>query len=473
MDWPLRVFKGLCKKKSTCTKILIFAVGIPLFGGLLALLIIYRDHFDLGKNPIDYLEIILDCYAIFEIYTCVGFFMMQSVLDCKKKSEPLHKISYYRYTIKVMIEETKNYLDKMTITSNIITKKLESIDRNKNPSYYDYLQSYSVKTKAKLNFYELQKNAAEINNNLDNNTYMGIKRDTEDYDKDFNVINKDQNNQEITTKKIEGKDNQVKESEKEKEMDVPTRIRKYKQYVRRITKFKKLYHEIDEEIKGNLSKYNKCYSCFYYVLYINFFVVIATDIILPLALGMEIDFSSSDIQAKKDESTFELVVGTFLSVGFAVIFSSYTIITIYATTRKEYITGDYLYDKQINDTLSLLKTVQIICGYSFAILYCNLYLWKVLEKEQDVFGKPKFYDQVVIPDYIIKHGISVLMIVKVIIIIVTIICSLYCSDFFVFQNDLADYNLGKGKEIYNNEGEFSKFLLENKEIVNILKNEKY
>ena len=65
------------------------------------------------------------------------------------------------------------------------------------------------------------------------------------------------------------------------------------------------------------------------------------------------------------------------------------------------------------------------------------------------------------------------MIVKVIIIIITIICSLYCSDFFVFQNDLADYNLGKGKEIYNNEGEFSKFLLENKEIVNILKKEKY
>ena len=65
------------------------------------------------------------------------------------------------------------------------------------------------------------------------------------------------------------------------------------------------------------------------------------------------------------------------------------------------------------DNLSLIKTVQLICGYSFALLYCNLYLWIKLDKK-GAFGKPKFYERIKIPDYTIKSGISIYMIVKII-----------------------------------------------------------
>ena len=36
----------------------------PLIVGLLVLLIIYRDHFNLGVNPLDYIEIIFEATAI-------------------------------------------------------------------------------------------------------------------------------------------------------------------------------------------------------------------------------------------------------------------------------------------------------------------------------------------------------------------------------------------------------------------------
>ena len=117
-----------------------------------------------------------------------------------------------------------------------------------------------------------------------------------------------------------------------------------------------------------------------------------------------------------------------------------------------------------------MKTVQIVCGYSFAILYCNLFFWKSIDKE-GVFGTPYFYEEVVIPDYTIAHGITILMIVKIIIIVGTIIISLKRQDFFVFKNDLAEYDLCKDGCIYDKEEEFKKSLEEKRKIINILHNE--
>ena len=63
-------------------------------------------------------------------------------------------------------------------------------------------------------------------------------------------------------------------------------------------------------------------------------------------------------------------------------------------------------DKKINDDISLMKTIQIVCGYSFSIVYCNLYFWKTVDSKGHL-GKPYYYDQIVIPDYIITHGLSI------------------------------------------------------------------
>ena len=147
---------------------------------------------------------------------------------------------------------------------------------------------------------------------------------------------------------------------------------------------------------------------------------------------------------------------------------SYTIITVYSTTRRQYISGDFLYDKQINDNLNLLKTVEIVCGYSFALVYCNLYLWKTLDTTGDFYGNPSFYGQIIIPDYTIKHGIGVYMIIKFLIIIGTIIASLYFSNFFVFKNDLAEYNLSGDISIYDNDNELNSILGKKNNVANFL-----
>ncbi len=90
---------------------------------------------------------------------------------------------------------------------------------------------------------------------------------------------------------------------------------------------------------------------------------------------MDTDFTDNDEKYEKEKSILELALGVLLAIAFSVVWSSYTIITIYSTKRRRYITGDFLYDRQINDNISLMKTVQIICGFSFAIIFCNLYFW--------------------------------------------------------------------------------------------------
>ncbi len=54
-----------------------------------------------------------------------------------------------------------------------------------------------------------------------------------------------------------------------------------------------------------------------------------------------------------------------------------------------------------------MKTIKLVCGYSFALLYCNLYFWKTINKK-GTFGRPKYYDKVKIPDYTIKRSYNCL-----------------------------------------------------------------
>ena len=131
-----------------------------------------------------------------------------------------------------------------------------------------------------------------------------------------------------------------------------------------------------------------------------------------------------------------------------------------------YITGDFLSDikAKISDNISLMKTVQVVCGFSFALVYCNLYFWKAMDRK-GVLGKPKFYDEIIIPDYTIKQGVSVFMIIKIIIIIISIIGCCKFSDKFSFKNDLAAYNLGKNDDAINKEFEKCK---NKNNIINIL-----
>ena len=140
---------------------------------------------------------------------------------------------------------------------------------------------------------------------------------------------------------------------------------------------------------------------------------------------------------------------------------------IYATNRKNYISGDYLHDKQINDNISLLKTVQIICGYSFSILYCNIYLWRTLDSHGH-YGKPKFYETTFIPDYTFKQGITIFMIAKMILIVGSMIGSYFFSSSELFQNDLGEFNRSDDNSRYEDQMKLNRIYQEKCQAVNIL-----
>ena len=140
---------------------------------------------------------------------------------------------------------------------------------------------------------------------------------------------------------------------------------------------------------------------------------------------------------------------------------------IYSTNRKNYISGDYLYDEQINDNINLLKTVQIICGYSFSILYCNIYFWRTIDNYGH-YGKPKFYETTFIPDYTLKQGITIFMIAKIIVISSSMIGCYYFSSWGIFKNDLGE--LDKSDDSKYDQSELDRIYQEKIQVVNILNN---
>ena len=109
-----------------------------------------------------------------------------------------------------------------------------------------------------------------------------------------------------------------------------------------------------------------------------------------------------------------------------------------------------------------------LCSYLF-----NLYFWKTLDKK-GVFGRPYYYDQVIIPDYTLKNGITIYMIIKIIIIIISILAALIIklTKISFFKNDLTEFNSKSWRQSkYDDDQELNRVINENKGIVNILKRE--
>ena len=105
----------------------------------------------------------------------------------------------------------------------------------------------------------------------------------------------------------------------------------------------------------------------------------------------------------------------------------------------------------------------------FYISYCNLYYWATLDKK-GVFGIPLYRRQIIIPDYTIKSGISVFMIIKVVIIIVSIIFTFVDSKISVFKNDLAELNSCCSKNKHDSKEELKQIKNEKRNIYYLLNN---
>ena len=464
-DGIIRFFYSI-KKMKVCEKIIAIAISVPLIAGLLTILIVYRKHFNLGINPLEYTDILFNCYAIFEIYTGVGFFIYQLVKDCKKRGNEKLIIRYCNYSIKKIISKTEKYLNVINKAYEYMSNLSPNFENNTSYPYHIYLQNQFNKikeTKKLFGEYNFNNNNnTNDNNNNDTNTNININQNKEEKNYAQNLNNS--NGKEIQMKvnnKTDIKENQIKPLEENHK--ISTTIRKYKKAVRRIDKLQKLYKEIENEQKSAKDE-AKC-SCCLVILFIAFTIAIVTDFVLPLAFNYKKEYydkSNSDLFEKDKSEVINLAYGILGMILASIFCCPYTVITIYTTMRKRYITGDFLYNKQINDDISLMKTVQLVCGYSFAIVYCNLYFWKTIYSTGDL-GKPYYYDEIVIPDYVIKQGISIYMLIKIVLIVGSIFAHLYLDNVFIFKNDLAEYNKCGDNCEYDKEENF------NSDIIDILK----
>ena len=480
-DFVRRKFNSLIKcNVEMIIKVLINILSITIF----IVLIICRKNFDL--TAIECYEIVSDCYSIIEIYSCVGYFLIQIFIDCKKQGDRILILRYYRYSITKIIENTEKYTKKLKKSFEILNQAVKNIDRNDKSQYSKFLKKHHKECQKYIKFFELERNNENpINLNNRNNNNGNNSPDFSNYNYDVYDRNRNLNNfennyrpnnmrnqiriyneverQQEQSQRRELKEETRKEAKEEKKYDIPTSIRKYKNSVRRINKLKKLYEEIENEKDKDLERLNENKKCswHFYILFIAFTIIIFTDFLVPIIANLGDNNIDDDDEEYEKESPFGLFVGVLLSTLLSIICNSYTIVRIFSTTKRVYISGDFLYDKQINDNLSLLKTVQIICGNTFALVYCNLYYWIALDARGD-YGKPYFYEETYIPDYKIISGLSVYMIVKVVIIIVSIIGSFKCSKFFLFENDLAEYNLSQYGCDYDSDDIFNRMKKEKK-----------
>ena len=501
---PRKILDGLWGIIYEFIQPLVLSLRIILCIVLLVITIKYRKHFGLGKNPFDYIFVILDCYSIIDIYMCVGFFMVQIFVDCKTQKNKKLKDRYYRYSLIKIIRKTESYINKMNKLHETLDKNIQNYDKDKSSLDYKHMKDTYQKIDKKLK--EYQEDSHENNPNSNNNENMidyskanvqqtnnyneNINQNNNDYMGAINYLHNynqpnDKTGQQETDNQMEvggeqaqnveiKKNNEENKPKKEKKLSPVDCNKKYKKYIRRIDKLKLLYQVIERDYNPMTISNNRCICFCNVILFITFGIAICTDFILPIALNMRDDFIDDSGEFKKtEESKFALAVSVIISLAICVVTSSYTIITIYSSKRRRYISGDYLYDKKINDNLSLLKTVQFICGFSFAVIYCNLYFWKTLDKK-GVFGRPYYYDQVIIPDYTLKNGITIYMIIKIIIIIISILAALIIklTKISFFKNDLTEFNSKSWRQSkYDDDQELNRVINENKGIVNILKRE--
>ena len=131
----------------------------------------------------------------------------------------------------------------------------------------------------------------------------------------------------------------------------------------------------------------------------------------------------------------------FLTIFIIILNSAYTIIVTYSLNRRNYISGDYLSGKKKNDNISLMKTVNEITGYAFALVYCNIYYYKMFYLLENEKNEIIFYNEIEIPDYEITPGLGVFMIAKLVIIIFSIFM-FSCTEgvFNFFKSDLSKFN---------------------------------
>ena len=175
-------------KVETIIQVLIRLAAIIIF----LVLLIQTKQLDF-KTAKDYFEIISDCYSIIEIYSCVGFFIYQIFIDCKRKRDAQLIRRYYRYSIIKIIENTEKYTKKLKNSYDVLYRAIKNLDEKDTPRYYKFLEVQEKNANEFIKINDLNKNYDEIQN-LDNNNNNDNNNDNNNANNNNNFNNNVNNN---------------------------------------------------------------------------------------------------------------------------------------------------------------------------------------------------------------------------------------------------------------------------------------
>ena len=486
------ILESICRLGHTFWKLLkkavikvLLVIGLVLAIGVVILYYMFRKKYKL-KEPLyyfDYISLASNIKSLIEIYINVGFFMVQIFIDgkyegicnnqicrcccCCCAGNPLLYRKYFFFSIRLIMEKTKKYINKIKDANKALNNEIKKYNNETNTKFYKFLLQKLQLIHADLELYKYKEDFPQVNAINQNNTNINNQPNPDIINESDrrNImqekafikveikINKDQKEEKPQKQEI------VKDVKKESEKILAEHIRKYKKSTRKIKKLKKLFYDLTQEINANLNVVPRKCNCFYkyfnifkyIIFYLVFAIVILTDIVLPFILysgyedsSTQTDTTTTDTASTDDDEDNNIIIDILIVIFglilIIIITCSYTIITLYATNRRTYISGDYLSGKKINDSISLMKTIKQVCAYSFPLVYLNFYLWKIGMKLDLIF-----YEQIYIPDYELKHGIGIFMLAKIVVIIFAII---FFKCGCLLKNDMAEFNKNIGDD-YN------------------------
>ena len=242
--FPLRLIDGIIrficsfkkvvemKRKGTlCKTLVIQSIRVSLACAILIILIIYRKHFGLNSFW-EYISCLLDCYSIFEIYSAVGYFLVQSFNNCCKIYNKRLIRRYYRYSQIKIIEKTKEYLKNIKKSYKLM-KENAPIFQNDDSSYHKFLHRKLDDIQEEIKKLIVEGKSIDITiNNIDDDSEVGINQNNINNILNLNknnltenpIVNPIKNVESISTQKIEQNKNQ-----KLNHYKIATNIRKFKE----------------------------------------------------------------------------------------------------------------------------------------------------------------------------------------------------------------------------------------------------
>ena len=377
---------------------------------------------------------------LIKVYLNVGFFIVQICIDCKRIRNEKLIIRYNNYLIIKLREKEKKSIEKIkNVIKKLNVEETKQFINNKNKKEFYFIESLIEELKSKKEIYKIdidkenENNMKKNENDLDKENENNIKNG-----EDLNEIGNNENeeneqNEEQNEKQIILNENNLTEK------DLAPYISAFKKYMRRIIRIKYLRENIEKNINKNLNKkiLNKiCLTLKYILYFIVFIIIIFSDYLMPIAAYNDDSETKSSENESSSSGFGSFILGLILFIIISILNSSYTIAILFSINKRQFISGELFYGKNKGDHINLIETINTLSSFVYPLSYCNLYFYYIALKYNDSFLTPTFYEIVKIPDYSIKGGFSVLMIIKIALSLVFAVLS-HC---FQIKNDLGEYN---------------------------------